>query len=162
MSPIQWRFNVSRPIRPIREMEEVRRRFDEDIARPFMQAIWDRIPEDMKTWAPAIDVFEKGGNFVARIELPGMMEEDIDVSVAEDILTIKGERKAESGLKDEDYYRSEIAYGTFSRSISLPAGVDTRNIEAVYADGILRITLPRVPESKPQKVSIKIKSDEEK
>ena len=145
------------PLRPPRELEEMRRRFEDDIARPFIRAIWEHIPEEVKGWAPSIDVFEKGDNFVAKVELPGMKQEDVDVSVSDDTVTIKGERKPESGIKDEDYDRSEIAYGSFYRSVVLPSSVDTKNIEAVYEDGVLRVTLQRASGAKPKRVTVQVK-----
>ena len=145
------------PRRTAREFEEMRRRFDDDIIRPFMRAVWERIPQEVKGWSPSIDAFEKGDNFVVKFELPGMKQEDIDVSVSEDALTIKGERKPESGIKDEDYDRSEIAYGSFYRSVELPASVDTNKIEAVYEDGVLHVTLQRVAGAKPKKVTVQVK-----
>ena len=145
------------PFRPIPELEEMRRRFEDDVVRPLTRAIWERIPEEQKGWAPPIDVIENSDNFVVKVELPGMKQEDIDVSVSDDTVTIKGERKQESSVKDEDYYRSEIAYGSFYRSIALPSGVDTKNIEAVYEDGILRITLQRAAGAKPKNVTVQVK-----
>ncbi len=145
------------PFRPIPELEEMRRRFEEDIVRPAMRAIWERIPEEQKGWAPPIDVIEKSDNFVVKVELPGMKQEDIDVSVSDDTVTIKGERKPESGIKDEDYDRSEIAYGSFYRSVVLPSSVDTKNIEAVYEDGVLRVTLQRASGATPKKVTVQVK-----
>ena len=82
-----------------RDLEDMRRRFDEDVIRPVMHAIWERIPEEAKTWSPAVDVFEKVDSIIVKAELPGMKQEDIDVSVAEDYLTIKGEKKRKPGLK---------------------------------------------------------------
>lgn len=143
--------------RPVRELEEMGRRFEEEFVRPVVRAVWERIPEEVKGWSPSIDIFEKGDNFVVKVELPGMKQEDVDVSVSEDTLTIKGERNPESSVKDEDYYRSEIAYGSFYRSIVLPSSVDTKNIEAVYEDGILRVTLQRAAGAKPKKVNIQVK-----
>jgi HSP20 family protein len=145
------------PFRPIPELEEMRRRFEEDIARPVMRAIWERIPEEQKGWAPPIDVIEKSDNFVVKVELPGMKQEDIYVSVSDDIVTIKGERKPESGIKDEEYDRSEIAYGSFYRSVALSSSVDTKNIEAVYEDGILSVTLQKAAGAKPKKVTVQVK-----
>ena len=145
------------PLRPPREWEEMRRRFEDDIARPLIRAIWEHIPEEVKGWSPSIDVFEKGDNFVVKVELPGMKQEDIDVSVSEDTLTIQGERKQESSIKDEDYYRSEIAYGSFHRGIALPSSVDAKNIEAVYEDGILRVTLQRAAGAKPKRINVQVK-----
>ena len=145
------------PLRPIRELEEMRRRFEEDIIRPVMRAVWERIPEEVKGWSPSVDFFEKGDNFEVKVELPGMKQEDIDVSVSNDTLMIKGERRPESSVKEEDYYRSEIAYGSFYRSIALPSSVDTKNIEAVYEDGILRVTLQRAAGAKSKKVNVQVK-----
>jgi HSP20 family protein len=158
MSTDKWRFNnMMPPFRPVRELEEMRRRFDEDISRPLMRAVWEHIPEEMKTWGPNIDVFEKDDNVVVKVELPGVKQEDIEVFFSNDTLTVKGERATESGIKNEDYHRSEIAYGAFSRTVPLPTGLDINNIDAVYANGILRITLQRTSGAKPQKIAIKVK-----
>ena len=145
------------PFRPIRDLDDMRRRFDEDVVRPVMHAIWERIPEEAKTWAPPLDVYEKADNLMIKAELPGLKREDIDVYVTEDTLTIKGEKKRESAVKNEDYYRSEALYGGFYRTINLPYAVDTKNIDALYEDGILRITLQRMAGSKPQKISVQVK-----
>jgi HSP20 family protein len=145
------------PFRPVPELEEMRRRFDAEITRPIMRAVWEHIPEEMKARSPALDVFEKGEVFVVKAELPGMKQEDIDVSVSEDVLTIKGERKPETSIKDEDYYRNEIGYGAFYRSLRLPSGVDARKIDAVYEDGFLRLTFSRTTGTKSQKVVVQIK-----
>ena len=145
------------PLRPSPELDDMRRKFEEDVIRPVMRRIYGYIPEEQKGWAPPIDVIEKSDNFVVKVELPGMKQEDIDVSVSDDILTIKGERKPESGIKDEEYNRSEIAYGKFYRSVALPAGADTDKMEAVYEDGILRITLKKTSEAKPKKVTVQVK-----
>ena len=148
------------PRRPLRELEEMKRRLEDDIARPFLRSIWDRIPEEVKRWAPSIDIWEKDDDFVVKVELPGMKYEDIDVSVLEDTLIIKGEKKLERGIKDEDYHRSEIAYGSFYRSILVPSTIDTNDIEAVYEDGVLRVTLKRASGAKPQKIEVKVKQEE--
>jgi HSP20 family protein len=154
------RWRISRdtaPFRPIRELEEMRRRFDEDILRPAMHAVWDRIPEEAKSWSPGVDIFEKGDSLLIKAELPGMKLEDIDVAVTEETLTIKGDRKPEHNIRDEDYFRNELAYGNFYRSIDLPFTVDTRSVEAVYEDGILRISLQRAAGSKPHKIPVQVK-----
>lgn len=145
------------PFRPIRELDEIRRRLDEDIIRPVMQAVWDRIPEEAKSWAPAMDVFQKDDTLMVKAELPGLKQDNIDVYVTEDTLTVRGERNPESGIRDEDYFRTEMAYGTFYRTIDLPVSVDTGNIEAVYEDGILRIKLQKAAGSKPKKITVQVK-----
>jgi HSP20 family protein len=111
-------------------------------------------------WAPAIEVFEKEDKFVVKAELPGMKEEDIDISVVGDTLTIKGERKAESEVKEEDYYCCERSYGAFSHSIAVPSDVDAKKIEASYEDGVLEVSLPKAPEVKPKKIAVSAKKKE--
>ena len=111
-------------------------------------------------WAPAIEVFEKEDKFVVKAELPGMKEEDIDISVVGDTLTIKGERKAESEVKEEDYYCCERSYGSFSRSVAIPSNVNANKIKASYEDGVLEVSLPKVPEVKPKKIAVSAKKKE--
>ncbi|MBE0431125.1 MAG: Hsp20/alpha crystallin family protein [Dehalococcoidia bacterium] len=145
------------PWRPFRELEEMERRFEDMLGWPRLPAIWRRIPSMEMGWAPALDVFEKEDKFVVKAELPGMQEEDIDISVTGDTLTIRGERKAETEVKEEDYYCCERSYGSFSRSIAVPSNVDAQKIEASYEDGVLEVSLPKIPEVKPKKVSISAK-----
>jgi HSP20 family protein len=145
------------PWRPFRELEEMERRFEDILGRPFIPAAWRRLPVEERGWAPAIDVFEREDKFVVKAELPGMSQEDIDVSVVGDTLTIKGEKKTESEVKEEDYYCCERSCGGFLRSIALPASVDARKIEASYEDGVLEVALPKAPEIKPKKVPIAVK-----
>jgi HSP20 family protein len=111
---------------------------------------------------PAIDVFEKDDKFVVKAELPGMKEEDIDVSVVGDTLTIKGEKKTETEVKEEDYYRCERSYGSFVRSIPLPSTVNADKIEANYEGGVLEVSLPKVAKVKPKKVKVSAKKKAEK
>ena len=92
------------PWRPFRELEELEWRFEDIFGRPFLPSVWRRLSIEERGWAPPIEVFEKEDKFVVKAELPGMKEEDIDVSVVGDTLTLKGERKAETEVKEEDYY----------------------------------------------------------
>jgi len=149
------------PWRPFRELGEMERRFEDIFDRPFLPAVWRRIPTVDMGWAPAIEVFEKEDKFVVKAELPGMKEEDIDISVVGDTLTVKGERKAESEVKEEDYYCCERSYGSFSRSIAVPSNVDAKKIEANYEDGVLEVSLPKAPEVKPKKIAVSAKKKEE-
>jgi len=145
------------PWRPFRELEELGRRFEDIFGRPFLPAVLRRLPVEEKGWAPPIEVFEKEDKFVVKAELPGMKEEDIDVSVVGDTLTIKGERKAETEVKEEDYYCCERSYGSFFRSIALPSTVDAKKIEASFEDGVLEVSLPKAAEVKPKKISVSAK-----
>jgi HSP20 family protein len=142
---------------PFREMEEMERRINDVFGRPLLPAIWRRTPVEEIGWTPAIEMFEKDDKFMVKAELPGMKEEDIDVSVVGDTLTIKGERKAESEVKEEDYYCCERSYGSFTRSITLPSSVDAKNIEASYENGVLEISLPKAAEVKPKKITVSAK-----
>ena len=92
-----------------------------------------------------------------KAELPGMKEENIDVSVIGETLTRKGERKAETETKEEEYYCCERSYGSFFRSIALPSTVDVKKIEASYSNGVLEISLPKAAEIKPEKVKVSAK-----
>ena len=145
------------PWSPFSEIDEMERRMSEIFERPFLPSIWRRLPVEQMVWAPAIDVFEKGDKFIVKAEVPGIKEDDIHVSVEGDMLNIKGEKKTESEVKEEDYYRSERSYGSFFRSIALPSTVDAGKIEADYDNGVLEITIPKKPEVKPKKVAIKKK-----
>jgi len=148
------------PWRPFTGLEEMERRFDDILGRSFYPTIWRRLPMIEMGWVPAIEVFEKEDKFVVKAELPGMKEEDIDVSVVGDTLTIKGERKAESEVKEEDYYCCERSYGSFSRSLAVPTNVDAKKIEATFEDGVLEVNLPKAPEVKPKKITVSAKKKE--
>jgi HSP20 family protein len=92
-------------------------------------------------WAPSVDVFEKEGNLVIRAELPGVKQEDVDISVQDRVLTISGQRKEEQEQEQDGYYVRERRQGTFRRSVMLPQGVDESNIRARYEDGVLEVTV---------------------
>jgi HSP20 family protein len=107
-------------------------------------------------WAPAVDIFEKDGSIVLKAELPGVDPKDVDVRVENNVLTLRGERKFESEAKREQYHRVERAYGSFSRSFTLPNVVDTEHIKAEYKDGVLRVNLPQKEEAKPKQITIAV------
>jgi HSP20 family protein len=109
-------------------------------------------------WVPGIEMYEKADKFIVRAELPGMKKDEIDISVVGSTLTISGEKKAEADVADEDYYRCELCYSKFSRSIGLPTAVDTAKVDASYENGILEITLPKVEAAKPKKIAVKAKA----
>ena len=144
------------PWRPFRELEEMERHFGDVFGQALLPAL-RRLPLEERRWAPPLEVFEKEDKFVVKAELPGMKEDDIDVSVVGDTLTIKGEKKAETEVKEEDYYCCEHSYGSFFRSVALTSHVDAKKIEASYEEGVLEITLPKIPEVKPKKVPVTVK-----
>ena len=148
------------PWRLFRELEEPARHFERIFDTSFLPAIWRRQPAAERVWAPAIEMVEKEDKFVVKAELPGIKEEDVDVSVVDDTLTIKGEKKTENEVKEEDYYCCERSYGSFFRSIGLPSNVDAKKIEANYEDGVLEVSLPKAVEAKPEKIAISTKKKE--
>ena len=107
-------------------------------------------------WSPAVDIYDKGGEVVIHAELPGMKKEDIDIRVENNVLTIRGKRERKEEVKEEGYFRSERAYGSFSRSFSLPTTVDVKKIAAEYKDGVLTLSLPKAEEAKPRQIEVKI------
>ena len=108
-------------------------------------------------WVPAVDIFENDKQeLVLKAELPDMKREDITVTFENSTLTIKGERKFENEAKKESFHRVERAYGTFSRSFSLPPTVDATRIAAKYEAGVLTVTLPFREESKPRSINVEV------
>ena len=107
-------------------------------------------------WAPAVDVYDHKDSLVIKADLPGLTQKDIDVSVEDDILRIKGQKKQEQEVKEDNYYRLERAYGSFERSFSLPVSVDAAKIKAAYKDGVLQLTLPKKEQPKPKQIKVDI------
>jgi HSP20 family protein len=106
-------------------------------------------------WAPAVDLVEREDRLVLKADLPGMSEDDVQIEIRDNILTISGERKAEHEEKQNGYYRVERAFGRFSRSLQLPSGVHTEGIAASFENGVLEVTIPKPEERKPRKIEIK-------
>ena len=108
----------------------------------------------LRRWMPAMDLIETADHFVLRADLPGLSEEDVNIEVEERVLTISGERKAEQ-IEDKDgFHRVERAFGTFSRSLTLPEGVDAEAVSASFDRGVLEVRIPKPEQRKPRKISI--------
>lgn len=108
-----------------------------------------------REWMPAFDVSETEGEIIVKAELSGMKVEDIDITLTDGLLTIKGERKMENEDKRENYHRIERQFGSFSRSLNLGLKVKADGIDAGYKDGVLTVTLPKAEEDKPKKIEVK-------
>jgi HSP20 family protein len=138
---------------PVRDLDSLQ----DDMNRLFDRFFGDR-PGDggsqARRWMPAMDLAETENDLVLRADLPGMSEDDIDIEVKDGVLTVSGERKAEQEEKGEGYHRVERAFGTFSRSLSLPDGVDPDKVEAKFEDGVLEVRIPKPAETKPTRVQI--------
>jgi HSP20 family protein len=117
---------------------------DEDVSGP-------------STWTPPVDIYETDGrDLVIKAELPDMTREDIDVTVANDTLTLRGERKQPSDVKEDQFRRVERRYGAFSRSFSLPTTVDASRVTAEYKNGVLTVTLPFREDAKPRTITVNV------
>lgn len=108
----------------------------------------------LRRWIPAMDLVESGGDIVLRADLPGLSEEDVAIEIKDSVLTVAGERKTENEEKGDNYYRAERAFGTFSRSLTLPDGVDPDTVNAKFRDGVLEVRIPKPAERRPHRVAI--------
>jgi len=132
----------------------------EQVNRLFESSLPDRGDNSaLTTWAPAVDIYETENELVLKADLPDINEKDLDVRVENNMLTIRGERKFQQEVKEENYLRVERAYGTFSRSFSLPNTINTEAIKAEYKNGVLALVLPKRAESKPKQVKINVSSN---
>jgi HSP20 family protein len=113
----------------------------------------------LTTWAPGSDIYEAEDSLVVTADLPGMKESNLDVRVENNRLTIRGERKFESEVKEENYLRVERSYGSFTRSFSLPNTIKSEGISATYENGVLTVKLPKREETKPRQVKVNVQSN---
>ena len=107
-----------------------------------------------RRWIPAMDLVESKDDFVLRADLPGLTESEVNIELEDNVLTISGERKSEHEERNEGYYRVERASGAFSRSLTLPEGVDPERVQASFEHGVLEIRVPKPEQRKPRKVTI--------
>ena len=108
----------------------------------------------MRRWMPAMDLMETEDHFVLRADLPGLSEEDVNIEVEDRVLTVSGERKAEHTETKDGYHRVERAFGSFSRSLTLPEGINPEAVSASFDRGVLEVQIPKPEERKPRKISI--------
>jgi HSP20 family protein len=123
----------------------------------LFNAAFDTPPTDggaARRWAPAMDLLETDDHFVLRADLPGMTESDVNIELEDNVLTVSGERKAEHEDKREGFYRVERAFGSFSRSLTLPRGVDAEAVSASFDKGVLEVRIPKPEQRKPRKITI--------
>jgi HSP20 family protein len=108
----------------------------------------------MRRWVPAMDLTETDDHFVLRADLPGLSEEDVNIELEEGTLTVSGERKSEHEDKREGFYRVERAFGSFSRSLTLPQGIDPESVTASFDRGVLEVRIPKPEQRKPRRIEI--------
>jgi HSP20 family protein len=134
--------------------QEMGRRFDELLERRWnpLRSKWWPVPES----GPPVEVYEENDEIVARVELPGLAKDDIDISLTDQTLTIRGEKKKQREVKQENYYQSELSYGSFSRAIDLPQEVQADKVRASFDKGVLEIRLPKSESAKKRSTKIEI------
>jgi len=138
---------------PLDELQDIRDYFDQTFSSrfsPFKRMLKRGI------WSPTIDLYDQKDRLVIKVELPGIKKEDVKITVEEDTLTIKGECKKEEEVSEKDYYFQERAYGSFSRTITLPASVEKDKVHAAYKDGIMTIDIPKSKEAQTHEVEVEV------
>jgi HSP20 family protein len=147
MAIVRWK--------PFRDMvsiqDEMNKLFDDFFGHPVARTDWTE-----GVWSPSVDVSEDKDNVVIKAEMPGMNKDDVKISIQDNVLTLKGEKRQEKEQKDKNYHRVERSYGSFCRSFQLPTSVKSDNIKANYKDGVLSVTLPKTEEVKPKEIPISI------
>jgi HSP20 family protein len=138
-----------------RDMERMMDDFFDRRMRPWWPERWLRT-EGFTTNVPALDVFEEKDELVVKAELPGMEKDNVEVNLTNHTLTIKGEKKKEEEVKEEKYYRSERSYGSFVRTLQLPADVQADKVKASFKNGVLEVRLPKTEEAKAKEIKVKV------
>jgi len=142
---------------PFREMMTLRnamdRMFEDSIVVPRIQSITNGGEAPM-----ALDVYQTDEEVVIKASLPGVKPEDVDISITGDTVTIKGEMKEETEVKEENYLHRERRYGTFSRVVQVPASIQEDKAEATFEDGILKLSLPKAEETRPRQIKVKARN----
>jgi len=147
MTMVKWE-----PFRDLMAMQDrMTRLIDETLSR-----IWkDEVARG--AWSPPVDILERGNEVVLKIDLPEVSQNEIDIRVEENTLIVQGERRFIKDTPDENYIQIERPYGTFRRTFSIPRTIDPEGIKASYKDGVLRVILPRKPETQPKQIAIEPK-----
>lgn len=151
MALIRWR--------PQREWDPFADLFDlqKEINRLFNLSLSRTRPFVEGTWAPAVDIYKKGDSYILEAELPGLSKDDIELSVQDNVVTIRGKKEDKKEVKDEDYFCYERTYGEFYRNFELPAEIDANKVKATFTNGVLRAELPISESAKPKQIKIDIK-----
>jgi HSP20 family protein len=149
------------PLSPLRAWERQIERMFEDF--PFFH--WPRFrgiepfryPRELRMQAPTIDMYEEKNEVIVKAEMPGMSKDEIEILLDDSTLTLKGEKKKEEEIKEKDYYRCEREYGSFLRTIDLPADVKAEGVKAAFKDGVLEIHLPKSEGAKKKEVRVQVR-----
>jgi HSP20 family protein len=152
MALMRWspRTELWDPFALVTDLQEEMNRLFETSFRRLMR------PDFESGFVPAIDVVEEKDHLLVKADLPGLSKDDITVTLQDNYLTIRGEKKHEAEVKEANYYRRERLYGAFNRTIELPSYVDAKKIEAHFKDGVLTVRLPKTEEAKPKQIEVRV------
>jgi len=140
---------------PMRELSRMREDMDK-LFEDFFSTRPERTGLLEGAWHPSVDISETDDEIIAKAELPGLTHDDINISLTDSILTLKGEKKQEKEDKGENYHRVERNYGSFQRTFTLPASVQSENTKAAFRNGVLTINIPKTEEAKPKEIKINV------
>jgi HSP20 family protein len=139
---------------PIRELSSLQSDMNRFFDAMFQAPTGGGQAAQLRRWTPAMDLAETEDAFVLRADLPGVSQEDVSIELEDTVLTVSGERKSDHENKGEGFYRVERAFGAFSRSLTLPKGVDAEAIAAQFTDGVLEVRIPKPEQRKPRRIAI--------
>ncbi len=139
---------------PYQELSNWHRDIDDLFRRFFPGDNEETNQVPMSHWMPATEAFDKDGQYIIRADVPGVGPSEVEVSVLNDTLTIKGERKRSNEVKEKDYHYTETAYGSFERRVALPKGIDPEKIAAKFVNGVLEVSMPLPQSPTAKKVPI--------
>ncbi len=143
---------------PLRELTSLQRWMDQTVQQTLNS--FAQTPEVVSGFVPKAEVFETGDQVAVKIEVPGLSEKDFDITLHNNVLTVRGERKLENGFKQENLAWTERPYGMFTRSFNLPSTVDVNTINATYTNGILQIVFAKHESAKPKQIPVKFTQKE--
>jgi len=129
---------------------------ESEVSRMFTDLFGRSQESNLTSWAPAVDIYENEHELVVKADLPDVKPEDLDIRVENNILTIRGERKFEKKVDEQNYLRVERSYGSFARSFALANTVNSEAIKAEYKDGVLTLTIPKREEAKPKQIKVNV------
>jgi len=141
---------------PIRDLMTFQERMNRLFDETFGRRRGELSPLETGDWCPAVDIFETKDAIELRAELAGMSPSDVEISLEDDVLSLRGERRMDKEVKEENYHRIERSYGSFTRSFTLPRRVQKDKIKARFRDGVLHVTLPKAEEAKPKEIKIEV------
>jgi HSP20 family protein len=147
MTVVKWE-----PFRDLMAMQDrMTRLIDETLSRIWKEEVTRGV------WSPPVDILERGNEVVLKIDVPEVSQNEIDIRVEENTLIIQGERRFTKDTPDDNYIQIERPYGTFRRTFNIPRTIDHEGIKASYKDGVLRVILPRRPETQPKQIAVEPK-----